>query len=186
MRYACFGVTAMPETPNNVAAFRRWLRAEIKWMNDPYPDEQQFYDAANAITKARRIAVGLGLPDVARICGTIRTPALALPVAQEVLADCLVATNKKKPSEANTKRLTPPQVAERYGVSPDTVRRWITNGDLPATDVGKGGRPRYKVSADNLKEFDKQRVAQASPAKPVKRRCSKDSDLLITRYSSRR
>ena len=176
----------MPETPNNVAAFRRWLRAEIKWMNDPHPDEQQFYDAANAITEARRIAVGLGLPDVARICSTIRTPALALPVAQEVLSDCLVATNKKKPSEANAKRLTPPQVAERYGVSPDTVRRWITNGDLLATDVSKGGRPRYRVSADDLKEFDKRRVAKVSPAKPARRRRPKDSDLLVTRYSSRR
>lgn len=35
-----------------------------------------------------------------------------------------------------TDQLTIPQVAERFGVSTKTVRRWIASGDLPARRVG--------------------------------------------------
>ncbi|MBN9104214.1 MAG: helix-turn-helix domain-containing protein [Propionibacteriaceae bacterium] len=35
-----------------------------------------------------------------------------------------------------TDQLTIPQVAERFGVAPKTVRRWIASGELPARRLG--------------------------------------------------
>ena len=128
----------------------------------------------------------MGLPDVTKICGQIKTPALALPVAQEVLSECLAAMKKSKSTDPDSDWFTPPEVAKKYGVSPDTVRRWIKGDALSAVNVGKGTRPRYRVSADALKEFDATRPAEDVPEAPAARRRPKKADLLVTRYSSRR
>lgn len=176
----------MPEMPRTIPAFRRWLREEIQWLDDPEPDEQQFYDAVGIIQDARRIAAAMGLPDVIKICGQIKTPALGLPIAQEVLSECLAAMKKSNSTDPDSDWFTPPQVAKKYGVSPDTVRRWIKEDALSVVDVGKGARPRYRVSADSLKKFDASRPAEAVPEASVARRRPKKTDLLVTRYSSRR
>ena len=44
--------------------------------------------------------------------------------------------------------LTPPEIARLFGVSPDTVRRLIDNGELPSvriTDDGLGAGPALDV-----------------------------------------
>jgi excisionase family DNA binding protein len=47
-------------------------------------------------------------------------------------------------------QLSIPQVAERYGVSAKTVRRWIASGDLPARRVG----PRLvRINAADVADF---------------------------------
>ena len=107
------------------------------------------------------------------------------------LSRCLRALRpKRRAGAASTgtepEMLSPPEVAQRYGVSPDTVRRWIAAGQLPAVNVGQGQRrPRYRVSAEGLKEFDAKRPARVAPEAPRQRRRRRKVDLPFTRYTSR-
>ncbi len=48
--------------------------------------------------------------------------------------------------------LTVPQVAERLGVSEETVRRWIRAGELPVLDLG-GPKAGYRIREADLEEF---------------------------------
>lgn len=50
--------------------------------------------------------------------------------------------------------LTVRQVAERYGVTPDTVWRWIREERLEAIDIGPTGRKRYRISTEALEKFE--------------------------------
>lgn len=95
------------------------------------------------------------------------------------------AGSKGAAPEANL--LTPPQVAQRYGVSPDTVRAWIASGDLRAVNVGKGKRPRYRVPGEAMKELDAKRLPRVVPlSSPPRRRRAKQAGLIVTRFSSGR
>jgi excisionase family DNA binding protein len=66
--------------------------------------------------------------------------------------------------------LTPPEIAERLRVSEDKVRGWILRGELAAVNVADrlGGRPRWRVSAEALAEFQARRAAL--PVLKIKRR----------------
>ena len=68
--------------------------------------------------------------------------------------------------------LTPPQVAERFGVSPDKVRAWIASGELAATNVATrpSGRPRWRISAAALAAFEAARQGERPTPKPRRRR----------------
>lgn len=68
---------------------------------------------------------------------------------------------------------TPPKVARRYCVAPETVLAWIRSGELHAIDVARRGcrRPRYRISEADLVEFEASRAVQP-PAQPVRRRRS--------------
>ena len=68
--------------------------------------------------------------------------------------------------------LTPPQVAEQYGVSPDKIRGWIVSGQLRAIDVSTRpgvGRPRWRIHPTDLIVFENSRAARP-PAKTARRR----------------
>ena len=54
--------------------------------------------------------------------------------------------------------LTPPQVAERFGVHPDKVRGWIRRGELLALNLGDKRRPRFRIRPEDLEIFDGQTV----------------------------
>ena len=70
--------------------------------------------------------------------------------------------------------LTPPQVAERYGVDSAKVICWIRNGEIRAVDVSTstGGRPRYRINPVDLALFEASRAAGPQPR--VTRRRRKD------------
>jgi hypothetical protein len=61
--------------------------------------------------------------------------------------------------------LTPPQLAERYGVDPNKVLGWIRRGELAAVNVATttGGRPRWRVSPEALAAFEAARAAGPAP-----------------------
>jgi len=67
--------------------------------------------------------------------------------------------------------LTPPEVADTLGVNADKVRTWILAGELRAVDLSikQGGRPRWKISEDDLESFLSRRIA-TPPPKPTRRR----------------
>lgn len=64
--------------------------------------------------------------------------------------------------------LTPPALARQYGVNSDKVLAWIESGELSAVNVASrvGGRPRWRISAEAIAEFEARRAAKP----PVKRR----------------
>ncbi len=49
--------------------------------------------------------------------------------------------------------MTPPQVAELLGVSPETVISWIRSKMLKASNLATGHRPSYRVTRDSLDDF---------------------------------
>ena len=56
-------------------------------------------------------------------------------------------------------KITPPEVAKRYGVSAETVLDWIRSGELRAINVARKSatRPRYRVDISDLDEFERGR-----------------------------
>jgi excisionase family DNA binding protein len=151
--------------PRTVTAFRRWLRAEIEELDDPWPDMQQYCEATDTIRQARRIAVGLGLPEVARIC-QVTFPVLAPPSAQGMLTRCLVSLPEEKADV-----LTVAEVARFLGVNRGKVLGWIRSTELTTVNVSQGHRPRYRVNRRDLEVFMKRRTkAPPEPRKPRTRK----------------
>lgn len=70
--------------------------------------------------------------------------------------------------------LTPPQVAKRLGVTHDKILVWIHRGEMRAVDVSttRGGRPRYRVSEEDLEDFLDRRAVTPPPSKQRRSRRS--------------
>jgi transposase len=70
-----------------------------------------------------------------------------------------------------TRGYTVADMARRYRVSPDKVRRWIERGELKALNTATAlcGRPRWVVTAEALAEFERRRAGGPAP-KPARRR----------------
>jgi hypothetical protein len=68
-------------------------------------------------------------------------------------------------------KITPPQLARQWGVSPDKIIGWILAGELAAIDASakQGGRPRYLIDLDDIVAFERKRAAGPT-AKPAPRR----------------
>jgi excisionase family DNA binding protein len=134
--------------PRSKAEFQKWLRAEIVRLDDPEPDENQYYDAVAAIRNAGRLAIALELPKVAEICEGVRTQALALSVAQRILTECLNATKDDESLEF----LTVKEVADRLKCSERTVYEMVRSGRLHAQRAGKG-RGAIRITAADLQNI---------------------------------
>lgn len=53
------------------------------------------------------------------------------------------------------------ELAERYGVNISKVGEWIRNGELRALNVAQtinGHRPRYRITAEAVAEFERRRT----------------------------
>ena len=77
--------------------------------------------------------------------------------------------------------LSPPAVAERYGVDPSKIIGWIKRGELRAIDVSAcpGGRPRYRISPADLAIFEASR--SAAPQTKITR-CRRRKQAGITEF----
>jgi excisionase family DNA binding protein len=62
-------------------------------------------------------------------------------------------------------------VAQRFRVSPDKVRRWICSGELRAVNVASTlcGKPLWRITPEAVEEFEKLR-GSVPPPKPANRR----------------
>lgn len=75
---------------------------------------------------------------------------------------------------------TPPKLAQRWGVKPETILRFIRTGELRAFDVSRNpgvGRPRYRIPLDAIVEFENRRAAK--PPTVVRRSTRKQSPNII-------
>ena len=83
--------------------------------------------------------------------------------------------------DAFRQKISPPQLARRYGVSPDKVLTWIRSGELRAMDAStkRGGRPRYLIDEDDIRAFEDGR-AVVPPSAPTRkcRRSVRDDDVI--------
>jgi hypothetical protein len=63
-------------------------------------------------------------------------------------------------------------LAQRWRIGPDKIRRWIVNHELEAINTAAAlcGRPRYVVTADALAAFEQRRAAGPPPKPPRRRR----------------
>ena len=109
----------------------------------------------------------------------VRTWSAFFAAWKSVWPQVLQLGRQKKPKAELPGMLTPPKVAECLGVSPDKVRNWIAKGELNATNVavGKGGRPRYRISETDLADFQKKRQP-SKPSAPALRRRKKDPNVI--------
>jgi hypothetical protein len=68
--------------------------------------------------------------------------------------------------------LTVPDVARRYRVGQDKVRRWIAKGELAAINTATAlcGKPRWVVLPDALVPFERRRAGGPTPNPPPRRK----------------
>ena len=62
-------------------------------------------------------------------------------------------------------KLTPPEIARRYGCSPEKVLTWIKTGELAAMNAATlpGGKPRYLIDVAALRAFEAARTVVPPP-----------------------
>lgn len=71
------------------------------------------------------------------------------------------------------RKVTPPELAARWGVSPDKIVYWIRAGELRAIDASllRGrGRPRYLIDEDDIEAFEAARLVAPPLPQPSRRR----------------
>lgn len=75
-------------------------------------------------------------------------------------------------------KLTPPALAQRWGISPDKVHSWIRPGQLRAINASAklGGRARYLIDTVDIAAFERQR-ANCPPA-PTRRTKNSAEDVI--------
>jgi transposase len=63
--------------------------------------------------------------------------------------------------------MTVADVARRYRVSPERVRRWIARGELVGINTRdvRCGRPRWVITLEALADFESRRQAKSPPKK---------------------
>jgi hypothetical protein len=74
-------------------------------------------------------------------------------------------------------KLTPPELARLWGISPDKVLTWIRRKELRAINVatGQNGRPRYLIDIEDVRAFESRRaVAAPVESRPRAKRTSPD------------
>ena len=82
---------------------------------------------------------------------------------------------------ATRTHITPTELAQQRRVKLDVVYRWISAGELVATDCSArpGGRPRWRISGTALEAFDLRRSSRPAPQMPRIRRRKQNE---ITQY----
>jgi hypothetical protein len=82
---------------------------------------------------------------------------------------------------AKRDKLTPPRLADKWGISPEKVLGWIRTGELRAINIAalQGGRPRYLIDEADLADFEKRREAKTSPPLQSRKRKQRDD---VTEY----
>jgi hypothetical protein len=61
-------------------------------------------------------------------------------------------------------KLTPPELARRWGISPDKVLAWIKSGELRAVNgaLKVHGRPRFLIDVADIIAFEQRRMVAIS------------------------
>ena len=150
----------------NINSFRRWLKAKLASFDD---ETEYAADRADetvlVIQQAEKIAIELGLPEIAHHCATVTTTMLALPAARLVLCECLALLPKDDPAETSSPsrvEATQPDQPDQLGlftvaeaakllkVSQDTIYSLCSSGGLHPRRIG-GDRGLMRFTLDDLR-----------------------------------
>ena len=99
------------------------------------------------------------------LSGACRDVSKSAP-SQATSIDCReMHVGKKTCTTPVRSKLTPPEVARRWGISPEKVISWIQSGELRAMDASAkpGGRPRYLIDIRDLEAFEMRRSVTTVP-----------------------
>ncbi len=68
-------------------------------------------------------------------------------------------------------KLSPPELAKRWGIDPAKIIAWIHSGELRAINAStrRDGRPRYLIDVADIAAFEATRDASPTP-RPIRRR----------------
>ena len=77
------------------------------------------------------------------------------------------------------RKLTPPEIAGRFGVDVMKVLAWIKTGELRAINGATriGDRPRYLVDVADLEEFEARRAVVPAPPKSTRQRAPRAAEI---------
>jgi len=76
-------------------------------------------------------------------------------------------------------KLTPPEVARRWGVSLAKILSFIRSGELRAISAAAPGhnqRPRYLIDVRDLDDFERRRTVAPAPKLPPRQRRQSEED----------
>lgn len=81
-------------------------------------------------------------------------------------------------------KITPPELARRWGIKPDKVLAWIRMGDLAAINAAThpGGRPRYLIGLDDVAAFESLRSVSPQPRKDQHRCKRKNANSYVKEF----
>lgn len=74
---------------------------------------------------------------------------------------------------------TPPSAARLLAVNVHKILAWIASGEIRASNLGNGSRPRWRIMPDDLQAFLDRRAAQPTTPAPRRRRKKPEN---ITEY----
>lgn len=114
---------------------------------DACPDDCADEIAAGIVNQVSAWAVNNG--HAALVCDW--TPAASRVEVRRYLAAAIAATTPPPTV------LTPPEIAKQLGADPATVIQWIRSGQLKASNLATGQRPRYVIQPSDLEAFLKAR-----------------------------
>jgi excisionase family DNA binding protein len=149
--------------------FKNWLTARLSEL-EPRIGEPPGPEWAAIVAEAKHYCYALGFHDFA----------LSLPDAEKVKTPLTAANQLRRclamldspPAVPDSDVLDPPDVASLLGCSPDTVRDWIRSGQLRASNVANGNRPRWKIQRSDLETFLQTRQPDPAPPQRERRRNS--------------
>jgi transposase len=80
---------------------------------------------------------------------------------------------------ATRQKISPPELAKRWGIDSHKILGWIRSGEMKAIDVStrQGGRPRYAIDEADILAFENRR-AVGGPVKAPRRRRAKQQDVI--------
>jgi excisionase family DNA binding protein len=151
--------------------FKNWLTDRLTAI-EPRIGEPPGSEWAAIVADAKQHCYALGWHDFA----------LSLPDAEKVKTPLTAANQLRRclamldtpPAVPDADVLDPPDVASLLKCSPDTVRDWIRSGQLRASNVASGNRPRWKIQRSDLETFLQTRQADPVPVRRNNRRNNGD------------
>ncbi|QDV73057.1 helix-turn-helix domain-containing protein [Botrimarina mediterranea] len=88
---------------------------------------------------------------------------------ESVKQNCQFLPYAIQPQTVYQETLSVPEAAKELKTSEDTIRGWINSGELKASNVATGPRPRYLIPRDELNRFLKGRQPSPPPSRKGKR-----------------
>lgn len=91
------------------------------------------------------------------------------------------ALGNRPEAPGRRQKVTPPELARAWGISPEKVLAWIRSGELRAVNAATrvGGRSRFLIDLDDVEAFEQRR---AGIARPVKQSAPRRRQTDVTEY----